>query len=80
MLPVLKQAGVVDAGGKGLMFIIIECIILAGIEDYDEPVDLIDVPEHVHREPIDTDNIEFGYCTEFMIAGNSDTMDEFRVT
>ncbi|MGB4352382.1 MAG: DAK2 domain-containing protein [Tissierellaceae bacterium] len=79
MLPVLKQAGVVDAGGKGLMFIIIGMYnSLAGIEDYDEPVDLIDVPEHVHREPIDTDNIEFGYCTEFMIAGNSDTMDEFR--
>lgn len=79
MLPVLKQAGVVDAGGKGLMYIIIGVYnSLAGIDDYEETVESVIEPKVVHREHIDTDNIEFGYCTEFMINGNLDEMDSFR--
>ena len=79
MLPVLKQAGVVDAGGKGLMLIITGIYnSLAGIEDYEDTVVEFVETKVVHREPIDTDNIEFGYCTEFMINGNSDGIDGFR--
>lgn len=79
MLPVLKQAGVVDAGGKGLMYIIIGTYnSLAGIEHYDEIIQDFEQPKILHREPIDTDNIEFGYCTEFMINGDSDEIDSFR--
>ncbi|MDR7869902.1 MAG: DAK2 domain-containing protein [Tissierellaceae bacterium] len=81
MLPVLKQAGVVDAGGKGLMFIITGMYnSLAGIDNevYESTVDIKLEQRIVHREPIDTDNIEFGYCTEFMINGNSDEIDRFR--
>ena len=79
MLPVLKQAGVVDAGGKGLMYIITGMYnSLAGIENIEYMVEDELEKIIIHREPIDTDNIEFGYCTEFMINGNSDEIDEFR--
>ena len=79
MLPVLKQAGVVDAGGKGLMYIIIGVYnSLASIEHYEHTAEVFEEPKVIHREPIDTDHIEFGYCTEFMINGNSDEIDRFR--
>ncbi len=70
MLPVLKKAGVVDAGGRGLIviftgfykvllgeeldFVFEDAPIQATVEDV--VPDLNNIPE-----------IEFGYCTEFMI-------------
>ncbi|MEW8972778.1 MAG: DAK2 domain-containing protein [Tissierellaceae bacterium] len=81
MLPVLKQAGVVDAGGKGYMYVLSGAYYaLAGIEDFHEevveqkPVDL----KHIHREPIDTDDILYGYCTEFMVNTKYSDIDKFR--
>lgn len=71
MLPVLKQAGVVDAGGKGLMFFITGIYnSLAGIEDYTEEGEVVAEPTVVRKETVEGD-IEFGYCTEFMINGDS---------
>lgn len=70
MLPVLKQAGVVDSGGQGLMQ------ILRGVYDAlcGKEVDYsIDVPkvtiskEHLSLDEIETADIKFGYCTEFII-------------
>jgi len=73
MLPVLKQAGVVDSGGKGLM--VIYAGFLSALSG--EPVDLI-VEEGASRalpgEFVDEhdyeslENIEFGYCTEFIVS------------
>jgi len=71
MLPVLKQACVVDSGGQGLM------VVLKGVYDAfmgKEPD--MSAPEMavVHKESItvdtsdlDTSDIKFGYCTEFII-------------
>lgn len=69
MLPVLKEAGVVDAGGKGLM------VILTGAYNaitYKETIDLdmFKSEETVHKTVPQENNIsdiKFGYCTEFMI-------------
>ena len=80
MLPVLKQAGVVDAGGKGLMYVLIGAYnALSGIEN-DIDTETIESPqiESLHREAIDTDNIEFGYCTEIMIRTKYDDIDKLR--
>lgn len=69
LLPVLKQAGVVDSGGQGLMEVIkgaYDCFI--GKEDI-----VIDVPAggrvnvDIISEDIDTADIKFGYCTEFIV-------------
>lgn len=72
MLPVLKQAGVVDSGGQGLMEIVKGIYdSVSGVEtDYSrfvsEPSSTR--PSHyVDAENIDTSDIRFGYCTEFII-------------
>ena len=85
MLPVLKQAGVVDAGGKGLMYLFIGMhsaltdenralvIITKESEGLAEPIDIKKT-----RPEIDTDNIKFGYCTEFMINTGYKNVETFR--
>lgn len=84
MLPVLKQAGVVDAGGKGLMYLFIGAYnALTNGEIYiEEPIEktieeLVKV-EHPQRGHIDTDDIKFGYCTEFMINTSHSDIEGFR--
>lgn len=71
LLPVLKQAGVVDAGGQGFL-----CVIegmLASLKG--EPVEALDVQEtpmenlndafdHFFTDP---ESIVYPYCTEFLI-------------
>lgn len=71
ILPVLKQAGVVDSGGQGLMQ------ILRGVRAFLEGKELdlsieggesVSVAKKdVNLENIDTADIKFGYCTEFII-------------
>ena len=71
LLPVLKQAGVVDSGGQGLM------VALHGAYDafMGKAIDLR-VPEFekpatenikVDVSNLETSDIHFGYCTEFII-------------
>lgn len=68
MLPVLKQAGVVDSGGQGLME------VLKGAYDgfLGKEVDMSAdfkpaVKVIVPDSDIDTADIKFGYCTEFIV-------------
>lgn len=82
MLPVLKQAGVVDAGGKGLMYLYTGFYnTIIGQDEYSE-IDVekvVPVKEPVKkREHIDTDDIKFGYCTEFMINTDFSDIDALR--
>lgn len=70
MLPVLKKAGVVDAGGKGLMFVMKGFYnALAGIEIPDAPSE----EKSMEMSPVDAftaddhEHINFSYCTEFFI-------------
>ena len=72
LLPVLKEAGVVDSGGKGLLTVLHGAVDrFLGIEmDLSGEVSGTAVhAEQPRRErgPIETDNIRFGYCTEFII-------------
>lgn len=80
MLPVLKKAGVVDAGGRGLLvfFAGMEKVVL-GEEDFDINVENMEnsvgsvedlvTSEHDHVANLDNlGDIEFGYCTEFMVT------------
>ncbi len=67
MLPVLKQAGVVDSGGQGLMQ------VLKGAYDafLGKEIDF-SLPEVTHVQSVNMDvqasaDIKFGYCTEFII-------------
>lgn len=68
LLPVLKEAGVVDSGGQGLLEICKGCYdSLIGKEIVlEETVEIISKKPVFsdHLEPVD---IKFGYCTEFII-------------
>ncbi|MBQ7796195.1 MAG: DAK2 domain-containing protein [Lachnospiraceae bacterium] len=72
MLPVLKQAGVVDSGGQGLMQVMrgaLDGILGKGIP-FDAVVEQTTqkaAPVGAARDDIDTADIKFGYCTEFII-------------
>src|SRR5690554_155825 len=83
MLPVLKQAGVVDAGGKGLLYLLEGALEAISDEKRSlvapEKSQVVEVEvKKRKREHIDTDDIEFGYCTEFMINTNYGDVEEFR--
>ena len=73
MLPVLKKAGVVDAGGKGLLTIFYGFLsALKGekIEPKQEPQKVKPAVENVSEDFYDNDyeNITFAYCTEYFIT------------
>lgn len=89
LLPVLKQAGVVDSGGQGLMEVLKGCYdCLIGKEsDTDVTITAGAGSASVSgsgasSENIDTADIKFGYCTEFIVmlekAFNEDTEHEFK--
>lgn len=71
MLPVLKQAGVVDAGGQGLLCIFHGWLAAAqGEEIQDLMLEPVAEPVLV-TDAVSTGEIEFGYCTEFLILSPS---------
>ncbi|PLR97323.1 DAK2 domain-containing protein [Bacillus sp. T33-2] len=75
LLPVLKEVGVVDSGGQGLVLVYEGFLAeLKGEKLPDSPAALPDMNELVNAEHhrsvqghINTEDIEFGYCTEFMV-------------
>lgn len=81
MLPVLKEAGVVDSGGQGLVTVLEGCFdALMGKEvDFEslktEPVKK--VASVMDSSEVSTADIKFGYCTEFIIMLDKEfTMDD----
>jgi DAK2 domain fusion protein YloV len=80
LLPVLKQAGVVDAGGKGLVFIYLGMVkrlesgLMTEKSDLNVPVSQVEV----EYEDIDTGDIKFTYCTEFFIKTQNANPDDFK--
>src|SRR5690606_6655257 len=62
MLPILKQAGVVDAGGLGALR------VLEGLIAYFEKRDLPPPPKVEKRAQQQFEEEEFGCCTEFLLS------------
>lgn len=77
LLPVLKQAGVVDAGGKGLL-VIMEGGYLSLIGQ--SVVDIEKTAQEMQEVAAvqELGDIEFGYCTELLIKGDNIPLDEIR--
>lgn len=71
LLPVLKKAGVVDAGGKGLMLLLegmFKAIMGEQITgDFSEPEVTATETAMEHADILSLGQIEFAYCTEFFI-------------
>ncbi len=88
LLPVLKQAGVVDSGGQGLMQIFRGCLDVLEGKEVDYGVEVVQKQpspakqETMSLEHLDTSDIKFGYCTEFIInlekEFSEDAEDEFK--
>ncbi|WP_243354298.1 DAK2 domain-containing protein [Bacillus litorisediminis] len=79
LLPVLKEVGVVDSGGQGLVFVYEGFLAeLKGEKLSDTPVepsmnDLVELEHHKSvQSHMSTEDIEFGYCTEFMVRFEED--------
>jgi hypothetical protein len=72
LLPVLKQAGVVDSGGAGYLH------VLDGVLGKLEHRELPEAPtiESYAQEQFETE--EFGYCTEFLLEGVKKPVEEIR--
>ncbi len=72
LLPVLKKAGVVDAGGKGLMYILEGMYKALMGEQVSADESMISQGEQEtvmdHADIMSLGNIEFAYCTEFFIV------------
>lgn len=71
MLPVLKQAGVVDSGGQGLVTVLKGSYDALMGKEIDYSLDSTDTGSSVVKisEQAEQD-IKFGYCTEFIIVLN----------
>ncbi|PLS06513.1 DAK2 domain-containing protein [Neobacillus cucumis] len=75
LLPVLKEVGVVDSGGQGLVFVYEGFLAELKGESLPESSDLhptmaelVSAEHHKSVQGhISTDDIVFGYCTEFMV-------------
>ena len=72
--PVLKKAGVVDAGGKG--WVVVLEAMMSSLQGNDvvvpEGYDTGDVKEAADFSDFDTEDITFTYCTEFIIDREND--------
>ena len=73
MNPVLKKAGVVDAGGKGWVVALEGMLCALRGEDVVAPeAGATEVKEQADFSDFDTDDITFTYCTEFIISREND--------
>lgn len=81
LLPVLKEVGVVDSGGQGLVYVyegFLAALKGETITTTRTEVSMDDLVKMAHHQSaqshIHTDEIEFGYCTEFMVRFEEDKL------
>lgn len=75
LLPVLKEVGVVDSGGQGLVYVYQGFLaslkgekLLKSDASLPSLGDLVKAEHHKSAQShMNTEDIEFGYCTEFMV-------------
>lgn len=78
ILPQLKQAGVVDAGGKGLVCILEGALAflktgeIVALDESETPLKTQSTPKDVQAD------IKFQYCTEFLINKKAKNVDVFK--
>lgn len=80
-LQVLKEAGVVDAGGKGLLVLITGILRSLKGENFSAIEDeqlTRKAQKDIYIGELADDDIEFGYCTEFVISTKNEDVDGLR--
>ena len=75
-LPILKQAGVIDAGGFGLQLILegfLKRMQGERVEAFQRPT-----TQHARPKQVEAPSAGWGYCTEFIINGDQLSVDDVR--
>ncbi|MFV0551817.1 MAG: DAK2 domain-containing protein [Anaerorhabdus sp.] len=74
LLPVLKEVGVVDSGGAGLL------LVLEGFKAALEgnPIEASEEITTTQSATLDLENEGFGYCTEFIVRLNNESLKTFK--
>jgi len=75
-LPILKQAGVIDAGGFGLQLILegfLKRMTGEALATFERPA-----TQHARPRAVEAPTAGWGYCTEFIINGANLAVDEVR--
>lgn len=87
LLPILKEVGVVDSGGKGLVVIYEGFLAALKGDELGNPDSEIDIETMVQLEHersaqsfISADSIEYGYCTEFFVELDQKNKTSFEET
>ena len=76
MLPVLKEAGVVDSGGQGLIVVLEGAFDAFMGKEIDLSFEAGESAKVVKISPQAEADIKFGYCTEFIIVLNKEFSDD----
>ncbi len=76
MLPVLKQAGVVDSGGQGLVEVLKGAYDALLGKEIDYTIEGTASSSPVKISPQAQEDIKFGYCTEFIIVLDQELTDQ----
>src|ERR1700730_5368416 len=75
-LPILKQAGVIDAGGFGLQLILegfLKRMSGEALQSFERPA-----TQHARPKAVEAPITGWGYCTEFIINGERLAIDDVR--
>lgn len=83
LLPVLKQVGVVDSGGQGLVYVyegFLACLKGEALPERTESADMEDLISAEHHRSVqdfmNTEDIVYGYCTEFMVKFEAEKLNQ----
>ncbi|MFV0380460.1 MAG: DAK2 domain-containing protein [Anaerorhabdus sp.] len=74
LLPILKEVGVVDSGGAGLLKVLegFKAALLGEVIETDNSIN------DVVKSNIENTSGEFGYCTEFIVRLNHESLNTFK--
>lgn len=78
LLPVLKESGVVDAGGHGLALILEGTLLYLQGKELPEEATEPEWQSPIITSPTSGEEHVYGYCTEFLLCGNHLNLQELR--
>ena len=79
LLPVLKEAGVVDAGGEGFVDFLEGILRLFRGEDVGDVLDALPTANHAVLPKMKEKDLKYQYCTEFLVESAEVDPDDLRV-
>jgi hypothetical protein len=80
LLPVLKEANVVDAGGQGLLMLLegaYKCMMNIQLDEEIE-FNIASIDNFIDDGQLSLEDITYGYCTEFLIKNSDFELDPFK--